>query len=94
MTRLVAVVAGILAAALSACAPSVKGTPPAGSALGASIIEPYLKIHEALAKDSKSENKSSWVVLGQDGLEFHQQACANAFVFFVSFVVKLLVVKI
>ncbi len=51
--------AGILAIALPACGPSVKGTPPAGSALGASIVEPYLKIHDALAKDSVDEVKAN-----------------------------------
>jgi hypothetical protein len=35
----------------AACAPTAGTTPKAGTAMSASIIEPYLKIHEALADD-------------------------------------------
>jgi hypothetical protein len=36
----------------TACAPGTTGTPKAGSQMPASIVEPYLKIQEALAGDS------------------------------------------
>jgi hypothetical protein len=35
----------------AACAPSAGTTPKAGTSMSASIIEPYLKIHDALADD-------------------------------------------
>jgi hypothetical protein len=38
--------------AMSACAPGAKETPKSGSAMPASIIDPYLNIHDALAVDS------------------------------------------
>jgi len=46
---------GILAVAcnaVTACAPSVGETPKAGAAMSRAIIDPYLRIQEALAKDS------------------------------------------
>jgi hypothetical protein len=38
--------------ATTACAPGAKETPKSGSAMPASIIDPYLTIHDALAVDS------------------------------------------
>ena len=40
-----------IAMAAGACAPTT-GTPKAGSQMSASIVDPYLKIHDALAADS------------------------------------------
>jgi Cu(I)/Ag(I) efflux system membrane fusion protein len=40
------------ALAASACAPTTAGTPKIGSAMPASIVDPYLKIQSALADDS------------------------------------------
>jgi hypothetical protein len=58
-----------LAAAAGACvallaagcapAPATSNTPAGGSAMPASIVDPYLKIHAALAADSMDEVKSS-----------------------------------
>ena len=59
MTRLISIVVGVLALAVAACGPGVKGTPPAGSALAPSIVEPYLKIHDALARDSVDDVKAN-----------------------------------
>jgi hypothetical protein len=38
--------------ATTACVPGAKDTPKSGSAMPASIIDPYLTIHDALAVDS------------------------------------------
>ena len=64
MTRLTSIALGVLAVAAAACGPGAKGappasTPPAGSALAPSIVEPYLKIHEALARDSVDDVKAN-----------------------------------
>ena len=42
----------VLALAASACAPGTQATPAAGASMPASIIDPYLQIHDALAIDS------------------------------------------
>ncbi len=49
-TKMIAVVAYVVVAV--ACAPGTAGTPKRGSAMPASIIDPYLTIHDALAGDS------------------------------------------
>lgn len=51
MVRALAGVA-MLAFVAGACAPGAKETPKAGSAMPASVIDPYLKVHDALAADS------------------------------------------
>lgn len=45
------VLAGLVSALAVACAPTA-GTPKAGSTMASSIIDPYLRIDEALASDS------------------------------------------
>ena len=50
LKRLVCVMA--LAAAAFACAPGAAETPKEGSPLPKSIVDPYVKIQESLAKDS------------------------------------------
>ena len=48
-----------IAIAASACGPSVKDTPKAGTTMSQSIIEPYLKIQSALARDSTDDVKAN-----------------------------------
>jgi hypothetical protein len=50
MRALIATLALLLAT--TACVPGAKDTPKSGSAMPASIIDPYLTIHDALAVDS------------------------------------------
>jgi len=47
-----------LAIALSACAPGVKDTPKPGATLPQAIVDPYLRIQTALARDSVDDVKS------------------------------------
>jgi uncharacterized membrane protein len=42
----------VLLCVVAACAPGAKETPTAGSRMPASVMDPYLKIHDALAVDS------------------------------------------
>ena len=56
MTRLMLVTAFVMAAA---CAPTVGTTPAGGSAMPASIMEPYLAIQTALADDSTENVKAN-----------------------------------
>ena len=56
MTRLMLVTAFVMAAA---CAPTVGTTPAGGSAMPASIMEPYLAIQTALSDDSTENVKAN-----------------------------------
>ena len=56
---LACVVAAAWAIAASACGPSVKDTPKAGTTMSPAIIEPYLKIQSALARDSIDDVKAN-----------------------------------
>jgi hypothetical protein len=49
----------ILAMFVAGCAPGTSSTPKAGEAMSQAIIEPYLTIQTALAKDSIDEVKAS-----------------------------------
>ena len=49
----------ILAIFVAGCAPNTSSTPKAGEAMSQAIIEPYLTIQTALAKDSIDEVKAS-----------------------------------
>jgi uncharacterized membrane protein len=44
--------AAIVSVVMVGCAPGARETPKAGSTMPASIIDPYVKIHDALANDS------------------------------------------
>jgi hypothetical protein len=48
-----------IAIASCACGPSVKDTPKAGTTMSPAIIEPYLKIQAALARDSTDDVKAN-----------------------------------
>jgi hypothetical protein len=48
-----------IAIAAAACGPSVKDTPKAGTTMSPAIIEPYLKIQAALARDSIDDVKAN-----------------------------------
>jgi hypothetical protein len=56
MLRAAAVAAAMAA---SACGPSVKDTPKAGATMSPAIIEPYLRIQAALARDSIDDVKAN-----------------------------------
>ena len=48
-----------VAIAVSACAPSVKDTPKPGGTINQAILEPYLKIQSALARDTVDDVKAN-----------------------------------
>jgi hypothetical protein len=79
MKRLIGLIA--FAAAAAACAPGAGSTPKPGSAMPASIIDPYLKIHAALAIDSvdgvrsaAGELATSATVLGAPAMKIYTAA--------------------
>jgi hypothetical protein len=47
-----------LVIAVSACGPSVKDTPKSGGTMTQAIVDPYLKIQAALARDNMDDVKS------------------------------------
>ena len=49
----------ILAIVVAGCAPGTSNTPKAGASMTQAIVEPYLKIQAALAKDSIDEVKAN-----------------------------------
>ena len=58
MTRVVCAVA-VAAALAAACGRGATGAPPADTGSISSIVEPYLKIHEALAADDMTPVKAN-----------------------------------
>lgn len=58
MRRLVPAIA-VAAALVAACRPGANAAPPADTGFAASIVEPYLKIHEALAADNVEPVKAN-----------------------------------
>jgi len=49
----------LLMVAAAACSPAVKGTQESGVAIASTILDPYLKIQEALAADSLDQVKAN-----------------------------------